>query len=142
MRKLAALVTGRRSKWVIIALWFIAVFAMVPLGSKLADETRDDTASFLPESAESTEVAERLSDDFDTGETAQGLIVYQREGGLTGSDAQKIAADAKAIEDEAAKEDSDVVLTGPPEVPFQQGSSPGLVSDDREVAYTVDHGPQ
>ena len=33
-----------------------------PLGAKLADETQDDTASFLPESAESTEVVQILDD--------------------------------------------------------------------------------
>ena len=44
---------------------------MRPLGGKLADKTRDDTASFLPESAESTRVVELLDARFDTGETTR-----------------------------------------------------------------------
>ena len=83
MKALANFVTGRRTKFVVLAIWIVAMVFMSPLGAKLADETRDDTASFLPESAESTEVVETLEDDFDAGETSQGLIVYQRDGGLT-----------------------------------------------------------
>ena len=44
------------------AFWIVLAFAFSPLGAKLADETQDDTASFLPESAESTEVVELLDD--------------------------------------------------------------------------------
>ena len=58
MRSLANIVTGKRSKFVVLALWIVAVVVMMPLGGKLADETEDDTASFLPESSESTKVVE------------------------------------------------------------------------------------
>ena len=64
MRALASFVSGRRGKWVVLVLWIVAFAAMMPLGSKLADETQDDTTSFLPESAESTEVVEILDEDF------------------------------------------------------------------------------
>ena len=53
----------------------------MPLGAKLGDETQDDTTSFLPASAESTDVVKILDEDFASGETTQGLIVYQRDGG-------------------------------------------------------------
>ena len=56
MSALASFVAGRRGKWVVLAIWIVAFAAMAPLGGKLADETQDDTQSFLPESAESTEV--------------------------------------------------------------------------------------
>ena len=71
---LASFVTGRRTKWVVLAIWIVAFVALMPLGAKLADETEDDTASFLPESAESTEVVELLDSEFSEGETTQGLI--------------------------------------------------------------------
>ena len=109
MKALANFVTGRRTKFVVLALWILAMVFMSPLGAKLADETRDDTASFLPESAESTEVVEKLEDDFDAGETSQGLIVYQRDGGLTAEDKQKIADDAEAI---AAEGDDEISYRG------------------------------
>ena len=134
MKALANFVTGRRTKFVVLALWIVAFFAMSPLGSKLQDLTENDTASFLPESAESTEVVEILDEEFESGETTVGLIVYKREGGLNASDEQKIAADAKAIQ-EAGQEE--IPLTEDPVVPFQPGTPPGVVSEDRSVAYTV-----
>ncbi len=134
MRALAQVVTGRRSKWVVIGLWVVVAFALSPVGAKLGDETQDDTTSFLPESAESTEVVRILDDEFPAGETTQGLIVYDRNGGLTASDKAKIAEDARALE---ALPDEELPLTRPPEVPFAPGSPPDLVSPDGDLAYTV-----
>ncbi len=138
MRALASIVTGRRSKWLVVVAWVIALMVMMPLGSKLADETQDDTTSFLPESAESTKVVKLLDEEFPGGETTLGLIVYEDQDGLDSGDQAKIAEDAKAIED--AKDDDgepEVPLTEPPQVPFQPGSPPDLVSQNDEVAYTV-----
>ena len=55
LRRLASIVTGRRSKWVILAVWLVAVFAVFPLGSKLSDQTTDSTESFLHASAQDKE---------------------------------------------------------------------------------------
>jgi putative drug exporter of the RND superfamily len=57
MRRLAEIVAGRRTKWLVLLGWFVLLLGLAPLGSKLADETVDDTESFLPSSAESTESA-------------------------------------------------------------------------------------
>src|SRR5262245_6286776 len=103
MKAIASFVTGRRTKWVVLAVWVAAVFALFPLGSKLSDETKDDTTSFLPESAESTAVVKKLDQDFPGGETTLGLLIYHREGGLTAADRKKIADDAAKIA--AAKKD-------------------------------------
>ncbi len=71
MRKLASVVAGRRTKWFVIAAWVVALVALAPLGAKLADVTSDETASFLPAEAESTEVQELLKERFPGGETTQ-----------------------------------------------------------------------
>ena len=134
MRALASFVTGRRTKFVILGLWIVLAILFSPLGSKLADETQDDTASFLPESAESTEVVNLLDDRFADQETSQGLIVYQRDGGLTEADKQKIADDAQALE---ALPDDELPLTGPPVTPFGPNAPKELVSADGSLAYTV-----
>ena len=122
----------------VIALWVVAVVVAMPLGSKLQDETTDDTESFLPDSAESTAVVRKLNEDFSAGETTTGLIVYQHEGGLTAADKRKIAADARDVEaartDDGAKA---VPLTQPPQVPFTKGSPASLVSPNGDVAYTL-----
>ena len=54
MSALASFVSGRRTKWVVVLLWLVAAVAMGSVGSKLADVTTDETASFLPDEAEST----------------------------------------------------------------------------------------
>jgi RND superfamily putative drug exporter len=124
---------------VVLVLWLIVLAVAMPLGAKLQDETRDDTLSFLPESAESTEVVRILDQEFAAGETTNGVIVYQRDGGLTAADKRAIAADASAVENAGLDEDGDpkVPLTEPPAVPFAPGSPAELVSPDGTVAYTV-----
>jgi RND superfamily putative drug exporter len=140
MRALASFVSGRRTKWVVVVFWLIAVFAMSPLGAKLQDETQDDTVSFLPESAESTEVVNILDDEFAAGETTQGIIVYERKGGLTAADKQRIVDDVEDIQ--LAPDDQDAEGAIPlspdiaPQVPFQD-PNPGLVSQNGEVATTI-----
>ena len=114
MSALASFVAGRRTKWVVLAIWVVLLVALAPLGSKLADETQDDTASFLPESAESTEVVEILDEEFSAGETTQGLLIYYREGGLTPADEDKILEDAEALD---ALSEEELPLTAPPIVP-------------------------
>jgi RND superfamily putative drug exporter len=133
VRGLAAVVSGRRGKWLVVLAWIIAFAALAGPGSKLSDETSDDTTSYLPESAESTEVVRILDRDFPGGETTLGLIVYERDGGLTAADRRKIAADARAIQ----RDRDEVPLTQPPTVPFAPGAPPDLVSPDGDVAYTV-----
>ena len=134
MRALASFVTGRRGKWIVLAIWVVAFATLSPVGAKLADETQDDTASFLPESAESTEVVELLDNEFPSQETSQGLIVYQRDGGLTAADREKIAEDAAALD---ALSEGELPLTRPPTAPFEQGAPPEIVSEDESLAYTV-----
>jgi putative drug exporter of the RND superfamily len=123
-------VSGRRTKWVVIGLWLVGVIALSPLAAKLGDATRDETASFLPEEAESTRVQELLKDRFPGGETTIGLIVYKREGGLTEADQAKIARDAQRVDDA-------IPVTQPAQVPFSSDAPPGLVSQNGETAYTV-----
>jgi putative drug exporter of the RND superfamily len=135
VRRIASFVAGRRGKWIVLGAWVIAFFGLFQLGSKLADQTTDDTESFLPKSAESTKVVRALDQEFPGGETDTGLIVYKRDGGLTAADKQTIAADAAKVA--AAKQD--VPLTAPPQTPFGPNGAPvpGLVSPDGSVAYTV-----
>jgi putative drug exporter of the RND superfamily len=134
LRRLASVVTGRRTKWFVLVGWIVALVITQPIGSKLSDVTTDDTESFLPASAESTEVVRLLNSDFPQGETDTGIVVYKHTGGLTTANKEKIAADAQAIQ--AAGTDK-INLVRPPEVPFAPGSSPTLVSTDGSVATMV-----
>ena len=130
MSAVASFVSGRRTKWVVVLFWIVVALAMGSVGSQLADVTTDETASFLPEDAESTEVQELLSERFPGGETTIGLIVYRRAGGLTDADRQRIAEDARNVDDA-------IPVSRPAQVPFQPDSPPGLVSRNGDTAYTV-----
>jgi RND superfamily putative drug exporter len=130
MSALATFVCGRRTKWIVIALWIVAVVALSPLAAKVADVTSDETASFLPKDADSTKVQALLKDRFPGGETSIGLIVYKRPGGLTEADKARIARDAKAV-------DSAIPVVRPSVVPFASGAPADLVSKAGDAAYTV-----
>src|SRR4051794_12565447 len=95
---LARFVTGRRTKWAVVAAWIVLAVVFAPLGSKLADKTNDSTESSLPKNAESTRVVQLLKKDFPGGQTITGLIVYHRAGGLTAADKAKMVQDARNAE--------------------------------------------
>ncbi|MFD9793070.1 MMPL family transporter [Streptomyces sp. NPDC059070] len=94
-RGAAWLVCGRRTKWVVLALWLIVVVVAFPLAQKLTDAQDNDASSWLPGSAESTQVVE--SAKAFRPEEVPAIVVYAREGGLTAADRQKIGADAAAM---------------------------------------------
>jgi RND superfamily putative drug exporter len=120
MRALARIVTGRRTKWFVLLAWVVLLSALAPLGQKLGDVTDNRTESFLPPNAESTEALRIQERRFAGGETVSGLVVYQRDGGLTPADRDTMTADAAA----AAKT---LPLVGKPSDP--------VVSPGGEVAY-------
>jgi putative drug exporter of the RND superfamily len=135
LRGLASIVAGRRTKWLILVIWIIAAVVMAIVGSKLGDVTTDDTQSFLPGNAESTEVVRKLDSEFPSKETSLALVVYQNSSGLTPADKAKIIADAKKIESEHDK----IPLTQgqPPVVPFTPGAPHFLVARNGQVGYAV-----
>ncbi len=135
MRGLASIVAGRRTKWVVLVVWIIAAVVMSPLGSKLSDVTTDDTESFLPSNAESTEVVRTLDHEFPAKETALALVVYQNKDGLTPANFAKIRSDAQRIEAEPAR--IPLVKSQPPVLPAPVGPTSKLVSANRQVAYAV-----
>ncbi|MFF4591086.1 MMPL family transporter [Streptomyces sp. NPDC001388] len=91
-RGIAHLVCGRRAKWLVLALWLVVLFLVAPFASKLTDAQDNDAASWLPGSAESTQVLE-ISKDF-RPEQIPAVVVYARDGGLTAQDRAQITADA------------------------------------------------
>jgi RND superfamily putative drug exporter len=131
MRTLARIVTGRRSKWFVVAAWIALVIALMPLGSKLTDATDDSTESALPSNAQSKDVVQKLTNDFPSGQTASGMIVYERAGGLTPADKQKITRDARRAK-------AELPLRGDPAIPYAPGQPlHSQVSETGKVAYTV-----
>jgi RND superfamily putative drug exporter len=86
---------GRRSKWIVFAIWFVAIFiAAGPanLPAKFEDAESNEATSYLPGSAESTH-ALHATESLQKGEIAPAVIVFRRESGLTSADRQTIVED-------------------------------------------------
>jgi putative drug exporter of the RND superfamily len=86
---------GRRAKWIVFAVWFLAIFiAAGPanLPGKFEDAESNEATSYLPGSAESTE-ALHATEELQNGEIAPAVIVFRREAGLTPADFETIEAD-------------------------------------------------
>ncbi|MGI5325980.1 MMPL family transporter [Actinomadura nitritigenes] len=96
-RRLAGLIAGRRGKWAVLAVWIVLLAALGPLAGRLGDVEDDDAASWLPASAESTQVVKQ-QDTFQKDETMLAVIVYERPSGITAADRAKAAADRPAFE--------------------------------------------
>ncbi|AUY48542.1 MMPL family transporter [Streptomyces sp. CB01881] len=95
-RRLATLPCGRRSKWVVLALWLVLLVVAGPLAGKLTNAEDNQASSWLPGNAESTQVldAQRA---FQPVDTAQAVVVYQRDSGITLADRAEAARDATAF---------------------------------------------
>ncbi|MFF5498877.1 MMPL family transporter [Streptomyces aquilus] len=96
-RGIAHLVCGRRAKWVVLVLWLVLLFLTAPLASKLTDAQDNDAASWLPGSAESTQVLQ-ISEDF-RPEQIPAVVIYARESGLTAQDKAQIQEDARQLKE-------------------------------------------
>jgi RND superfamily putative drug exporter len=131
IRVLANVVSGRRSKWVVIGVWVALLVALAPSGMTLSKVTTDETATAesLPSDSQSHEVASTLQKRFPDGDPLLALAVYKRAGGLTPADKAKIAADSEQIRK----------IKGVARVlaPVGIAAPPGLVSRDGSVAFAA-----
>jgi RND superfamily putative drug exporter len=111
------LITGRRSKFLVVVFWLVVVGLAGPLSGKLTDAQQNDAASWLPGSAESTKVLE-VQQTFQSPNAIPAVIVYERTGGLTAEDRAKAAADAQRF---AGLEGAQGKATGP--IPSEDGQA-------------------
>jgi putative drug exporter of the RND superfamily len=94
--RVAALVCGRRTKWVVVVFWLVLLGAAGPLAGKLTGAQNNDTKTWLPGDAESTKVID-LQERFVPVDQAPALVVYERTSGITEADRAKAASDAQAF---------------------------------------------
>ncbi|MGE5407638.1 MAG: MMPL family transporter [Syntrophothermus sp.] len=119
---------GRRSKWVVFAIWFAVVFiAAGPanLPGKFQDAENNEATSYLPGSAEST-AALAATEALQRGELAPAVVIFRRDGGLTPADFAEIEATVGRMASEefegVAAEGATAASGGKPE---RQGSAGG-----------------
>jgi putative drug exporter of the RND superfamily len=93
--QLAAAVTGRRGRWLVIAAWLAVGVAGYLAHSRIGDVTAAGQASFLPADAESTRAIAALQgggSGSGGGEEVPAVIVFERPSGLTPADLGAIGA--------------------------------------------------
>jgi RND superfamily putative drug exporter len=85
---------GRRAKWVVFALWFLAIFAAsgADLPGKFEEAENNEATSYLPGEAESTKALAK-TEELQKGEIAPTVVVFRRDSGLTAADFRAIEAD-------------------------------------------------
>src|SRR5689334_10700457 len=91
----ARLITGKRTKYLIILFWLLIAAFAFPLAGQLTDAEKNDIKSWLPGAAESTKVLD-FQASFANPNTIPAVIVYERPGGLTRADRVKVTADVRA----------------------------------------------
>ncbi len=95
MSRLARIVAGRRSKFLVLALWLLLVAALSPLAGKFESAQENDPATFLPGDAESVRVLDAEA-GFADGDPTIATVVFRNAAGLTADD--RSAVDAIAAE--------------------------------------------
>ncbi|NEC49807.1 MMPL family transporter [Actinospica acidiphila] len=91
---------GRRAvPWAVAGLWVVALVLLLPLAGKFADVQQNRAVDYLPDGADSTQVA-RVQDELPGGESTDLVVVYHRDGGLTAADRETAAAQIAGVERE------------------------------------------
>jgi RND superfamily putative drug exporter len=84
-RQIAGKLTGRVTKWLVLAFWLVAAVALAGPGSKLTDQLNNETSSWLPGSAESTQALDKLK-PFQDPNAIPTVVVYEKKSGFTPED--------------------------------------------------------
>jgi putative drug exporter of the RND superfamily len=95
-RRAAEFPGGRRTKFAVIAVWVVVLFALGPLAGKFEDAQENDPADYLPADAESVQTLDQL-DGFPSDDEADAITVFHRDGGLTAEDRAAIEQVRAAI---------------------------------------------
>jgi putative drug exporter of the RND superfamily len=129
--RLTGLPSGRRTKFLALALWLVLAAAAGPLAIKLSEVQNNDALMSLPSGAEANAAIERAEAAFPGSDRLVAVAVYVRDSGLTDADRSKAEADRAAF---AAYAEGGQV---PPAFPSEDGkalllSFPLAGSDDEQ----------
>jgi RND superfamily putative drug exporter len=97
-RQIAGKLTGRVTKWVVLAAWIFVMMVASGFAQKLTDVQNNEASSWLPASAESTRALEKLAPFMDQNDIPT-VVVYYRDGGLTPADLGDIQSQVAEIQE-------------------------------------------
>ncbi|MFC8423231.1 MMPL family transporter [Streptomyces sp. NPDC057236] len=83
--------------WAVVGLWLAALVLVGPLAGKFGEIQQNRAVDYLPDSADSTQVA-RIQDRLPGGESTDLVLVYHRDGGLSAADRETAAAQVTEVE--------------------------------------------
>ena len=96
-KHLAGKLTGPVTKWLVAIFWIILVAGLGPFAGKLTGVLNNETSSWLPDSAESTQVLERLASFRDPNAMPTVVVHEAEQGKLTDDQLREIAAQLTQI---------------------------------------------
>ena len=100
MARFLTIPAGKRAKFVVAIVFFLVTAVVGGLYSgKFEDAQENETASFLPGKAESVKSLEAVK-RYPGGELAPAVIVYERKGGLSAADRERVASDQQSFVDD------------------------------------------
>lgn len=92
-------VTGRKTKYLVVLFWLALVMVAGSKAGNFEKVQINTSESYLPGSAESLKVIE-AEQQLPGGEQLPGLLVFQRDSGLTEEDREAVEAAAQSLNDE------------------------------------------
>jgi len=96
-RQIAGKLTGRVTKWVVLAFWIIIVMAAGSVAGKLTGVQDNQASSWLPASAESTKALDKLA-PFQDQNDIPTVLVYEKSSGLWKADLAQIGQQLDQIQ--------------------------------------------
>ncbi|TQS22425.1 MMPL family transporter [Microbispora hainanensis] len=95
--RVSVIAAGRRSRWVVIAVWLALAMLAVPLQADLNERAADESETFLVRGSESAAVKRIVDERFRLGSETAAVIAYFRESGITADDGRRADTDALAL---------------------------------------------
>ena len=98
MSRLFALAASRPGKWIVALVWLLAAATAGSVSSKFQAAQKNDPASYLPGSAESSRALTRITRISGGDVVTPAVIVFHRDGGLTHADLGTISSDRATLD--------------------------------------------
>ena len=95
--RLAGLASGHRTKYAMVALWFVIAAVVGPLALALTTTQDNDALGALPAGVEASRAADRTAAAFPQSDALVAVAVYARESGLTEADRAAVESDRGAF---------------------------------------------
>jgi RND superfamily putative drug exporter len=116
-RQIAGKLTGRVTKWFVLAFWIIAVMGLGSFAGKLTDVQNNEASSWLPANAESTRALEKM-EPFQDPNAIPTTVVYEKKSGFTPQDLASMKQQATELQ---AMDDVEGKVIGP--IPSKDGQA-------------------